>query len=78
MITHLGPDILKCKVKWVLGSITMKKLVEVMEFLLFQILNDDAVRVLRSIYQQIWKTQLWPQDWKRSVIIIIPILTVAS
>ena len=74
MITHLEPDILKCEVKWALGSITMNKasggdgiLIE-----LFQILNDDAVKVLHSICQQIWKTQQWPQDGKRSVFIPIP------
>ena len=74
MITHLEPDILECVVKWALGSITMNKasggdgiLVE-----LFPILKDDAVRVLHSICQQIWKTQQWPQDWKRSVFILIP------
>ena len=74
MITHLEPDILKWKVKWTLGNITMNKasggdgiLVE-----LFQILKDDAVKVLPSICQQIWKTQQWPQDWKRSVFIPIP------
>ena len=74
MITHLEPDILECKVKWALGSITMNKAnggdrtpVE-----LFQILKDDAVKVLHSISQQIWKTQQWPQDWKRSVFIPIP------
>ena len=74
VITHLQPDILECKVKWVLGSITMNKasgcngiLVE-----LFQILKDDAVKVLHSICQQIWKTQQWPQDWKRSVFVPIP------
>ena len=73
-ITHLEPDILECKVKWALGSITMNKAsggngipVE-----LFQILKDDAVKVLHSICQQIWKTQQWPQDWKRSVFIPIP------
>ena len=73
-ITHLEPDILECEDKWALGSITMDKasggdgiLVE-----LFQILKDDAVKVLHSICQQIWKTQLWPQDWKRSVFIPIP------
>ena len=69
VIIHLEPDILECEVKWTLGSITMNKasggdgiLVE-----LFQILKDDAVKVLHSICQQIWKTQQWPQDWKRSV-----------
>ena len=74
MITHLEPDILECEVKWALGSITMKKpsggdgiTVE-----LFQILKDDAVKVLHSICQRIWKTQQWPQDWKRSVFIVIP------
>ena len=73
-ITYLEPDILECEVRWALGSITMNKasgsdgiLVE-----LFQVLKDDAVRVLQSICQQIWKTQQWPQDWKRSV--FIPIL----
>ena len=74
MITHLEPDILECEVKWALGSITMNKAnggngipVE-----LFQILKDDAVKVLYSICQQIWKTQQWPQDWKRSIFIPIP------
>ena len=74
MITHLEPDILECKVKWALGIITMNKAsggggipVE-----LFQILKDPAVTVLHSIFQQIWKTQQWPQDWKRSVFIPIP------
>ena len=74
MIIHLEPDILEYKVKWALGSITMNKasggdgiLAE-----LFQILKDDAVKVLHPICQQIWKTQQWPQDWKRSVFIPIP------
>ena len=74
VITQLEPDMLECEVKWALGSITMNKgrgsdgiTVE-----LFQILKDDAVKVLHAIYQQIWKTQQWPQDWKRSV--FIPIL----
>ena len=73
MITHLEPDILECEVRWALESITMNKasggdriLVE-----LFQIV-DDAVKVLHSICQQIWKTQQWPQDWKGSVFIPIP------
>ena len=73
MITYLEPDILECEVKWALGSITMNKagvsdgiLAE-----LFQILKDDAVKVLHSICQQIWKTQQWPQDWKMSVFIPI-------
>ena len=72
--THLEPDILECEVRWALGSITMNKAnggdgfpVE-----LFQILKGDAVKVLHSVCQQIWKTQQWPQDWKRSVCIPIP------
>ena len=72
--THLEPDILECEVRWALGSITTNKAsggngipVE-----LFQILKDDAVKVLHSICQQIWKTQQWSQDWKRSVFIPIP------
>ena len=74
MITHLEPDILECEVKWALGSIITNKasggdgiLVE-----LFQILNNDAVKVLHSICQQIWKAQQGPQDWKKSVFIPIP------
>ena len=74
VITDLEPDILECEVKWAFGSIIMNKTsggdgnpVEV-----FQILKDDAVKVLHSICQQIWKTQQWPQDWKRSVFIPIP------
>ena len=69
VITHLEPDIMECEVKWALGSITMKKATGGE---LFQILKDDVVKVLHSICQQIWKTQQWPQDWKRSV--FIPIL----
>ena len=74
LITHLEPDILECKLKWALGSITTNKASEGdgIPVELFQILKDDAVQVLHSIYQQIWKTQLWPQDWKRSVFIPIP------
>ena len=74
MITYLEPDILECKVKWALASITMNKTNGGDEILaeLFQILKDDAVKVLHSICQQIWKTQQWPQDWKRSVFIPIP------
>ena len=74
MITHLEPDILECKVKWVLGSITMDKANggDGIPVELFQTLKDDAVKVLHSICQQIWKTQQWPQDWKRSVFIPIP------
>ena len=74
MITHLEPDIVECKVKWALGSITVNKASGDDGILdeLFQILKDDAVTVLHSICQQIWKTQQWPQDWKRSVFIPIP------
>ena len=74
MITHLEPDILECEVKWALGSITMNKASasDASPIKLFQILKDDAVKVLHSICQQIWKTQQWPQDWKRSVFIPIP------
>ena len=74
VITRLEPDILECEVKWALESISMNKAsggggipVE-----LFQILKDDAVKVLHSICQQMWKTQQWPQDWKRSVFIPVP------
>ena len=74
VITHLEPDILECKVKWALESITMSKASggDGIPVELFQILEDDAVKVLHSICQQIWKTQQWPQDWKRSVFIPIP------
>ena len=74
MITHLEPDILECAVKWALESITMNKAsgADGIPVELFQILKDDAVKVLHSICQQIWKTQQWPQDWKRSVFISIP------
>ena len=74
MITHLEPDILECKVKVALGSITMNKASggDGIPVELFQILKDDAVKVLHSICQQIWKTQQWPQAWKRSVFIPIP------
>ena len=73
MITHLEPCILECEVKWVLGSITINKLSggDGTPAKLFKILEDDAVKVLHSISQQIWKTQQWPQDWKRSVLILI-------
>ena len=69
VITHLEPDILECEVKWALGSITMNKasVGNGIPVELFQILKDDAVKVLPSICQQIWKTQQWPQDWKKSV-----------
>ena len=74
MITHLEPDILECKVKCALASITMNKASggDGIAAELFQILKDDAVKVLHSICQQIWKTLQWPQDWKRSVFILIP------
>ena len=74
VITHLEPDILECEVKWTLGSITTNKASggDGIPVELFQILKDDAVKVLNSICQQIWKTQQWPQDWKRSVFISIP------
>ena len=74
MITHLDPDILECEVKWALGSMTMNKADGGDGFPaeLFQILEDDAVKVLHSICQQIWKTQQWPQDWKILVFIPIP------
>ena len=74
VITHLEPDILECEVKWALGSLTPNKAsgCDGIPGELFQILKDDAVKVLHSICQQIWKTQQWPQDWKRSVFIPIP------
>ena len=85
VITHLEPDILECEVKWALESITTKKNKKKESFTtnkasggdgipveLFQILKDDAEKVLHSTFQQIWKTQQWPQDWKRSVFIPIP------
>ena len=74
VITHLEPDILEHEVKWALGGITMNKARggDRIPVELFQILRDDAVKVLHSRCQQIWKTQQWPQDWKRSVFIPIP------
>ena len=74
VITHLELDILECKVKWSLGSITMNKATggDGIPFELFQIIKDDAVKVLHSICQQIRKVHPWPQDWKRSVFIPIP------
>ena len=74
VITHLEPDILECEVKWALGNITMKKVSghDGIPAELFQILKDDPEKMLHSICQQIWKTQQWPQDWKRSVFIPIP------
>ena len=70
VITHLETDILECEVKWALGCITSGG--DGILAKLFQILKDDAVKVLHSICQQIWKTQQWPQNWKRSVFILIP------
>ena len=74
VITHLEPDILECDVKWALGSITMNKARGNVGIPaeLFQMLKDDAVKVLHSVCQQIWKTQQWPQDWKKSIFIPIP------
>ena len=74
VITNLEPDILECEVKWALESITTNKASggDGIPAELFQILKDDAVKVLHSICQQIWKTQQWPQDWKRSVFTPIP------
>ena len=74
VITHLEPNILECEVKWALESTTVNKASRGDEIPveLFQILKDDAVKVLHSIRQQIWKTQQWPQDWKRSVFIPVP------
>ena len=74
VITNLDPDVLECEVKWALGSITSNKASggDRIPVELFQILKDDAVKVLHSICQEIWKSQQWPQDWKRSVFISIP------
>ena len=74
MITHLEPDILECEVKWALGTMTTNKASggDGIPVELFHILKDDAVKVLHSICQPIWKTQWWPQNWKRSVFIPIP------
>ena len=74
VFTHLEPDILECEAKWALGIITRNKASggDGIPVELFQILKDDAVKVLHSICQKIWKTQQWPQDWKRSVFIPIP------
>ena len=74
MITHLEPDILECEVRWALGSIPMNKASggDGIPVELFQILKDDTVKELHSICQHIWKTQQWPQDWKRSAFIPIP------
>ena len=74
VITHLEPDILECEVKWALESITTNKASggDGIPVELFQILKDDAVKVLRSTCQQIWKAQKWPHDWKRSIFIPTP------
>ena len=74
VVTHLEPDILACEVKWALGRITTNKARggDGIPAELFQILKEDAVKVLHSICQQIWKTQQWPQDWKRAVFIPVP------
>ena len=74
MITHLEPDILECEAKWALGSITTNKASggDEIPVELFQTLKDDAIKVLHSVCQQIWKTQQWTQDWKMSVYILIP------
>ena len=74
MITDLEPDILECEIKWALGSITMNKASggDGIPAELFLILKDDVVKVLHSLCKQIWKTQQWPLDWKRSVFILIP------
>ena len=74
MITQLEPDILECEVKWALGSITENKTSggDEIPAKLFQILKDDAVKVLHSICPEIWKIQQWPQDWKTSVFILVP------
>ena len=74
VITHLEPDILECEVKWALGSVTMNKASgrDEIPAKLFQILKDDTVKVLHLICHQIWKTQQWPQDWRRSIFIPIP------
>ena len=73
MIPHLEPDILECRIKWALGRVTTNKASggDGIPVELFHIIKDDAVKVLQSICQQIWKTQQWPQDWKRSIFILI-------
>ena len=74
VVTHIESDLLECEIKWALGSITTNKASggDGIPAELFKIRNDDAVKVLHSMCQQIWKTQQWPQDWKRSVFIPIP------
>ena len=80
VITYLEPDILECEVKWAFGSITMNRasVGDGIPVELFEVLKDDAVKVLHSICQQIWETQQWPQDWKRSVFIQIPKKSIAK
>ena len=80
VITHPGPDILKCEGKWALGNITTHKASEGdrIPAEILQILKDDAVKVLHSLFQQIWKTQQWPEDWKTSVFIAIPNKAIAK
>ena len=74
VITHLEPDILECEVKWALGSITINKAIrdDGIQDEIFQVLKDNSVKVLHSICRQTWKTQQWPQDWKRLAFIPIP------
>ena len=74
MVSHQVPDLLECEVKWVLGSTAVNKASgsNGISVELFKILKDDDIKVLHSIYQQIWKTQQWPQGWKRSILIPIP------
>ena len=74
MVTHLEPDTLECEVKWALGSTTANKASasDGIPAELFKILKDDAIKVLHSVCQEIWKTQQWPQDWNRSILIPIP------
>ena len=74
MITHLEPDVLECEVKWALGSITTNKASggDGIPAELFKLLKDESVEILHSICQQIWNSQQWPQDWKRSIFILIP------
>ena len=74
MVTHLEPDILECEVKWALGSIAINKAHggDRITAELFKILKDDAIKVMHSICQQIWKYQQWPHDWKRPIFIPIP------
>ena len=74
VITHLEPDILECEVKGTLGSISMNKVSggDGIPVELFQVINDDSIKVMHSICLQIWKNQQWPQEWKTSVFILVP------